>query len=293
MGRLTALALAAGFAMASGSADAAATLQAKVSGQGTPVLMFPGLGCPASVWDGLAATLAKTHQVHQIEIPGFAGNAPLERDGALLPALEQAVGDYIEANGLDAPVLIGHSFGGFFSTYLATRSPQRYGAVVALDGVPFYSALFDPDATVDSAKPFAEQMRAGMLAQDEAAFAAQQAFTLTTMMKDSAKALELAKLTSRSDRSTVADAMTALITTDLRADLARLDDPLLLIGATGAIPDATMRAQAEQTYRAQLASGPKARLAVATQARHFVQYDDPAWLERTVLEFLDAKDEAR
>lgn len=263
-------------------------LQSRISGTGQAVLMFPGLGCPANVWDVLAARLAKDHQVHVIEIPGFAGNAPLSRDGALLPALKVEVDRYIKAHHLKRPILIGHSFGGFFSTWLATRSPDQYGAVISLDGVPFFSALFDAAATAESIKPYVEQMRSSTLALDATAFAAQQAYMLTTMMQDSGRAQQLSRDTTRSDRATFVAAMAELMSTDLRPALDQIEQPMLLIGALGALPDAAARERASANYRAQIEGHPRISLRLAEHARHFVQYDDPDWLEAAVLKFLDA-----
>lgn len=283
--------IAAGLSPTAGSAAAAVDpgLQSRILGTGEPALMFPGLGCPGRVWNALAERLAKDHQVHVIEIPGFAGNAPLARDGALLPALEVEVGEYIEKHHLKRPILIGHSFGGFFSTWLATRASSRYGAVISLDGVPFYSALFDPAATVESSKAYAEQMRAPTLAMDQPSFAAQQNYLLTAVMiKDSSIAQALSVDTARSDRNTFADAMSELMTTDLRPVLGNIKQPMLLIGALGALPDAAARERAGLVYRAQIADHSNISLRLAEQARHFVQYDDPEWLEREVLGFLAA-----
>ena len=84
--------------------DAASLLQARVQGSGPAVLMLPGLGCPGQVWDELAGVLAKTHRVHVLEVPGFAGNAPLQREGALLPSLVRAVNDYADAQQLVRPI---------------------------------------------------------------------------------------------------------------------------------------------------------------------------------------------
>jgi pimeloyl-ACP methyl ester carboxylesterase len=266
-------------------------LEARVLGQGDPVLLLPGLGCPGRVWDELAQSLSREREVHVLEIPGFAGQAPLARDGALVPALADAVDGYVEAHELERPALIGHSFGGFLATRLATRSPQRYGRVIAVDGVPFYSALFDPKASAESARPLAAQFRGGVLAQPQQAFAAQQVGILASMMRDGATAAALATATAQSDRATFADAMFELMTTDLRPELARLEQPMLLIGALGGFADDASKQAAAAVYRAQIDGQPQVRLALAENARHFVQYDDPRWLESTVHAFLADRSE--
>lgn len=266
--------------------DAASLLQARVQGSGPAVLMLPGLGCPGQVWDGLAGVLAKTHRVHVLEVPGFAGNAPLQREGALLPSLVREVNAYVDAQQLQRPILIGHSFGGFLATHLATQQPGRFGAVIALDGVPFYSALLNPEATPAGVEPMAAQFRAALLAQDQAGFRAQQELFLRGMMRDPARAAALSQHTARSDRSTFADAMYELMTTDLRQQLQQLEQPMLLIGAVGGFDDAKARERAGAAYRAQVAGQPNIELRLAEHARHFVQFDEPQWLAQTVLGFL-------
>jgi pimeloyl-ACP methyl ester carboxylesterase len=76
-----------------------------------------------------------------------------------------------------------------------------------------------------------------------------------------------------------------MMTTDLRADLARITAPVLLLGAPGGAPEA-MRPALEQGYTAQLSRLPGARVKMAGQARHFIMLDDPGFLYAALDAFL-------
>src|SRR5205814_2331501 len=43
-----------------------------VAGTGRPVILIPGLGCPASVWDDTVAHLGSGYQTHVLQLAGFA-----------------------------------------------------------------------------------------------------------------------------------------------------------------------------------------------------------------------------
>lgn len=265
-----------------------AQLTVRVQGKGAPVLMLPGLGCPNTVFDELSATLSRDYTLHRVEIPGFAENPPMRErsEDDHIVNLAKVVRAYVRENQLKRPALIGHSFGGFFATYLATQYPEEFGPVISIDGVPFFSALFYPAATEKSSAPYAKQMAQSQLAATADQFLAQQQATLISMMKDKKRAKALAALTAGSDRQTLATIVSTMMQTDLRSDLSKLQRPLLLIAAPGGFPPGEARKQAILAYRAQLYASKLASLAVAENSRHFVQFDEPAWLSETVRRFL-------
>ena len=73
--------------------------------------------------------------------------------------------------------------------------------------------------------------------------------------------------------------------TDLRDDVAAITVPTLLIGASGAAPEA-MRPAMAKAYEAQVSRLRSARVIMADKARHFVMFDDPAFLFSALDDFL-------
>ena len=93
---------------------------------------------------------------------------------------------YIREQGLSKPVVVGHSMGGFSALMLAQQRPELVGAVMSVDSLPFFSALFGHETTEETARPYAEQAAAGMLAADDAAFRAGQAASAAGLSRDPA-----------------------------------------------------------------------------------------------------------
>ena len=143
------------------------------------MILIPGLTCDGAVWDSTVARFGDRYECHVITIAGFAGQPPIERR----PMMENVVIDlaeYIRTEGLDRPVIVGHSIGAFTAMLLASTEPGLVGPVVAVDGMPFYSALTNPNATEESARPAAEMMRAMMSNMPPAQMAAQSRATASS-----------------------------------------------------------------------------------------------------------------
>jgi pimeloyl-ACP methyl ester carboxylesterase len=103
---------------------------------GRPVILIPGLGCPASVWrDTVAHLHGLGYQTHALTLAGFAGKPRIDRP--LLRTTVEELGRYIRDRHLVSPVIIGHSLGGTLAYWLAARQPQLVGAMVVVDaGAP-------------------------------------------------------------------------------------------------------------------------------------------------------------
>src|SRR5688572_32394244 len=92
---------------------------------------------------------------------------------------------------------------------------------------------------------------------------------------------------AKSDARTTGIAIAELSATDLRAEIANITAPVLLIGAPGAAPE-PMRPTLEKGYVAKVAKLPSARVTMAGKARHFIMLDDPDFLFAAIDEFLAA-----
>lgn len=149
-------------------------LSVEVVGQGPDVILIPGYGSSREVWRAEAERLKATHRVHLVQFAGFAGEPWTHGDGPLLDPAIEALAGYVASAGLHRPAVIGHSMGGLSALLLAQRHPEAVGRVMAVDNLPFFSALFGPQATAETARPFAAQAAEAMLTQDDAAMRASQ-----------------------------------------------------------------------------------------------------------------------
>ena len=266
------------------AAEAApAPFTVRVVGTGRPVLLIPGLMSGPDVWDATVAHLERGHTLHVVHLAGFAG-APAAPGADFLGRVRDGLLAYVadmRARGLERPVIVGHSLGGFLAYAVASAQPDAVAGVVAVDGLPFFAALGDPAATPESVGPTAAAMRGMFAGLSPEQLAAQTRPGLPTLMRDTANVARAVEWARTSDPATVGQAMAEMLTTDLRPAVAAIRAPVLQIVAAGSAPTAEVRAMLRDRYAAQVASVPRHEVIVAERAYHFVMLDDPAFFHAT------------
>ena len=241
------------------------TFEARVSGEGRPVIFIPGLGCPGGMFDG---TIAKLHgvQAHVLTLAGFAGRPAVKPP--LAASVRKELVRYIRANHLVKPIIVGHSLGGTIAYWLAETAPDLIGGTIVIDAGP---ALADTDPTT------AKTLR-NMWAQagdDELPEQVKTAYS--GMVSDPAHIAPFIDAIAKSDRQTMGDAIFELVKTDLRPQLAQIRAPLLLVLADGGY---------QNVYRAQIDPIPHHEVLVVPHAKHFVMLDAPDALATAIDHFV-------
>ncbi|KAF1013973.1 MAG: hypothetical protein GAK31_02996 [Stenotrophomonas maltophilia] len=172
---------------------------------------------------------------------------------------------------------------------MAVKAPAAVGPLVIVDALPFYAGIQNPQATAQSVRPLAEQMRASMLAADPASYQAQADAALAGMTTDAARLPELKRWGRDSDRATTADAMYSMLVHDLRGDLAGVHSPTRVLGAWAAYQAfGATEASTRAIFLAQYAALPGVEIAMSAAGHHFLMWDDPQWLRGQVQTFLDS-----
>lgn len=253
------------------------------TGKGPAVFLIPGLASPRAVWDGVVANLAKTHRVYLVQVNGFAGGDIGENaKPGLLDGIAADLNGYIVANKIKNPAIAGHSMGGLLAMMMGARYPQSTGSVLVVDSLPFFSLLFGPTATVEGAKPFAEQARARTLATPVSAEPVTTdpggIWSITP-----AGRIKVANWSAKADPRVSAQAVYEVMTTDLRPELAKVTaKPFTVLYATGAGP------QAKQLWELGYAGSPATLVPIA-DSWHFIMLDQPAAFEQALNAFLGPK----
>jgi pimeloyl-ACP methyl ester carboxylesterase len=267
-----------------GSAHAATPFEVRVTGHGPDVLLIPGLASSGAVWDDTVARLSATHRCHVFTLAGFAG-VPAQ-PGPLLDNVDATLADYIERQHLGAPIVVGHSLGGFVALRLALAHPADVGRLVIVDALPALGAVRLDSATPQQLHDFAPQMRAQLTAQDEAAYAAGQARQIETLVSAPGDVARVQAWGRQSDRVTVIDAMSDMIGLDLRPQLAAIHVPTLVMGSWIAYKGVATLADTQATYERQYRTLAGVQVAMSPAGRHFIMLDDPAWFEKTLEAFI-------
>jgi len=262
-------------------------LSVEVFGRGPDVILIPGFASSREVWRPLAQRLSATHRVHLVQLAGFAGEPWAHGDGAFVQPAVDELARY--AATLNRPALIGHSMGGLSGLLLAQQHPEAVGRVMSVDSLPFFSAMFGPQVTPQTAQPFADQAAAAILSADEAAFRAQQQQTAVGMMRDEAGRAAMVDWSMASNRQAMASAIREVMTTDARRGLAAMTTPVWAVYASDANGGAPA-ALADAVWSREYAALPGVTLKRVDGARHFIMVDQPDRLDALVDAFLESED---
>ena len=258
-------------------------LSVEVMGQGPDVILIPGFASSRDVWRPLAERLAATHRVHLVQLAGFAGEPWTHGDGAFVQPVVDELARY--AATLEKPAVIGHSMGALTGLMLAQQHPEVVGRLMSVDSLPFFSALYGPTATIESARPFAEQAAAGILNADDAGYRTQQEAAAGGMMRREAGRAAMVEWSMASDRKAMAAAIRDVMTTDARPGLAAMTTPVWAVyaaDAEGGVPTA----MADGMWSREYAALPGVKLVRVDDSRHFIMNDQPERLDALVDEFL-------
>ena len=250
-------------------------LSVEVVGSGPDVVLVPGFGSSREVWRAESERLKATHRVHLVQLAGFAGEPWVHGDGPFVQPMADELARYVRERRLARPTVVGHSMGGMTTVLLAQQHPELVGRVMSVDSLPFFSALFGPQVTAETARPFADQAAAGILAADEAGFRASQAQGAVGLARDPATRAAMVDWSMRSDRQAMATAIREVMTTDLRPGLAAMTTPVWAVYASDADGGAPA-AMADAVWGREYAALPGVRLIRVDGSRHFIMADQPA-----------------
>jgi pimeloyl-ACP methyl ester carboxylesterase len=250
------------------------------------VVLIPGLASSRTVWDAEAKLLAPNYRLHIVQIGGFAG-APAgpNATGPMLPGVVDELHQYIVAGKMH-PAVVGHSLGGLLTLMLADAHPEDVSKLIIVDALPFYTVLFSPAATAETAKPIAEGLKAQITLMSADEFAAMVPQSSAALVKN-ADGLKLVTAWSLStDRAVFVDALVEDMTTDLRANVATIKTPTLMLYPYDATAQGTDPAKVDAIYQTAYKPMPNAKLVRIDDSKHFMMYDQPAKLDAAVEGFL-------
>jgi pimeloyl-ACP methyl ester carboxylesterase len=276
-------------ALLAGALCAQTPFQVKVTGHGRPMILIPGLASGGETWDTTVARYQDRYQCHVLTLAGFVGVPRIP--APVLDTVRDGIADYIRANKLEKPVIVGHSLGGFLALAVAAKYPDLPGRLVVVDSYPYLAGVMNPGATPAEVKQSVAQAAQYFRSQDQDTYERMAKSGLNTrplVTRDS----DLERLIAwslASDRTAVADAMIELMSTDLREDVAKIKIPTLVMASWIGYKDYTTRQKTEEGLRRQYDKLAGVNLQLSDTARHFIMWDDPNWMFGHMDTFLSAR----
>jgi pimeloyl-ACP methyl ester carboxylesterase len=264
--------------------DSYSSFTYQVEGQGQDVVLIPGLMSDGRVWASTAKVLSEKHRVHTISIAGF-GITPTKESNKL-KKVEDELMKYILS--LDQPTIIGHSIGGFLAMSLAIKEPDSISNVVSVDGLPFIGPVFtrNPNTKVSDISAQARFIKGhySTLSKKQLTIDVARGVNIQATLPSTQK--RIIEMSSLSDAKTVGNMIYSVMTTDLRPKLHKIKAKVLMLGASGALPNDESKDQVEHLYKRQFDALPSAEVVMNRNARHFIMLDDVEWLLRNVNKLL-------
>jgi pimeloyl-ACP methyl ester carboxylesterase len=266
------------------------SLSVDIKGTGPALIFIPGLNSGKETFRATCDHFQKNYQCHLLQLPGFAGHPAkpgLQQD--FLVAMRAEVQAYINTHKLQKVTLVGHSLGGTLSLMLALEAPELIDKIIIIDALPFYPAIQNPALTAELMRPQAEQMRIMMNNQSQADYEKNAAANMHGMSNNPARLPLLIEWSKNSDRATTTQAMVALMTTDLRSDIAAIKQPTLVLGAWAAYkPYGSTKESTAGIYQLQYAKLKGVDIRMSDSGYHFLTWDDGDWVNQQITDFLSA-----
>ncbi|SFC30124.1 Pimeloyl-ACP methyl ester carboxylesterase [Flexibacter flexilis DSM 6793] len=254
--------------------------QVQKTGKGAKAVIFiPGFGCAGQVWDETKTLFGKDYTCYTLTMAGFAGAPPAPN--STFAGWATAIATFIKNEKIQKPIIVGHSMGGALAMAIAAENPQMPEKIVVVDALPCLAALMNPSFKSNpnnDCTPIVNQM----LSVSEAQFAQMQKISAASLVSDTAKQNLVVNWTLKSDRKTFAAMYCDFSNTDLREKIQFVQCPTLVLLEGNFQP---IKSAIEQQYQ----HLKTAQLAYADKGLHFIMYDNTAWYNAQLTQFLNLR----
>ncbi|MBV8081413.1 MAG: alpha/beta hydrolase [Candidatus Eremiobacteraeota bacterium] len=258
------------------------------------LILIPALSMSAWEWQSTIGAFATDRVIYAATIAGFDGTTP-----ASPPYLQQAdaaVMKLVAQEQLKRPVLVGHGFGGHLALRLMEEHPDAFAGAVIVDQTPFFPPL-QAGQTVEQRAQSIASFTDGIVSAPDWLYQDQLQSTIATMVTDTAQAQNVAAHSLRSDRATVAGAMSEMSLEDLRPNLGTVTAPLLVIAPVSsqapymndrlrALTPDQLTATVRNYYASEYAGARNVTVQTIANSKDFVMLDQPDALNAAIKNFL-------
>jgi pimeloyl-ACP methyl ester carboxylesterase len=247
------------------------------TGKGKQSIIFiPGFASSGDVWNETKAVFEKDFTCYTLTMAGFAGVKPQPN-----PSFENwktEIANYIKANKIEKPILVGHSMGGGLALAIAADYPELISKIVVVDALPCLSAMMNPSFKSkenNDCLPIVNQMTA----MSDTQFYEMQQKTMPRLLEDASKLEMVVNWSVKSDRKTFAQMFCDFSNTDLREKIAAIKCPSLILLESYFV---NFKPVIESQYK----NLKTANLQYANKGLHFIMYDDTDWYMAQLSNFL-------
>ncbi|MBE9466469.1 alpha/beta fold hydrolase [Dyadobacter subterraneus] len=240
------------------------------------IIFIPGFASSGDVWKETRAAYESGFTCYTLTMAGFAG-IPAQTSPSF-KNWEAAIADYIQSEKIVKPVIVGHSMGGGLALALAADYPELASKIVVVDALPCLAALMNPNFKArenNDCAPIVSQMKS--MTPDQ--FEKMQFMTMHQMVSDTSRIREIVGWSIKSDMETFGQMYCDFLNTDLRPVLEKINCPALVLLEPSFV---NYKPAIDEQYKG-LKTG---EFAYATKGLHFIMYDDTAWYNQQLSNFI-------
>lgn len=248
------------------------------TGEGKKTAVFiPGFASSGDVWAETVSDLQQDYTCYVLTMPGFAGT-PAE-EAPSFESWKNQIAAYIKSEGLDKPVLVGHSMGGGLALAVAADYPEIASKLIVVDALPCLPALQNPNFKANPEADYSA-MIAPITNMSDEQFLMMQKSNIGFMTTDSLMFDKIVNWSVTSDRNTFARMYAEFSNTDLRERIKTIEIPSLILLES-------MFKNIKPMVAEQYKDLNNAQLEYADKGLHFIMYDDKEWYTNQLTGFLN------
>ncbi|QDW19115.1 alpha/beta fold hydrolase [Flavobacterium sp. KBS0721] len=247
------------------------------TGKGKQAILFiPGFASSGDVWNETKATFEKDFTCYTFTMAGFAGVKP--QPNPSFKNWEDEIVNYIKANKIEKPIVVGHSMGGGLALAIAADYPELISKIIVVDALPCLGALMDPSFKSKENND-CSTMVSQMTALSDTQFYDMQKKTMPRLLENTSKLEMVVDWSVKSDRKTFAEMYCDFSNTDLRDKIAAIKCPSLILLESYFV---NLKPAIEGQYK----NLKTANFQYANKGLHFIMYDDTTWYLTQISNFI-------
>jgi pimeloyl-ACP methyl ester carboxylesterase len=238
------------------------------TGKGKQAIIFiPGFASSGDVWKETKANFEKDFTCYTLTMAGFAGVKP--QPNASFKNWENEIANYIKANKIEKPIIVGHSMGGGLALAIAADYPDLISKIVVVDALPCLAALMDASFQSKENNDCSSMVNQ-IIGMSDNQFYDMQKKTMPRLLEDASKLDMVVDWSVKSDRKTFAEMYCDFSNTDLRDKIAAIKCPALILLEAYFV---NLKPAIEGQYK----NLKTANFQYANKGLHFIMYDDATW----------------
>lgn len=259
------------------------------------MILIPTHNCDSSIFTSFMERNASRYTMHALTLPGVAGTGapPKPLPGDDYPWIDNAVDAvalYIEARGLDHPVIMGHGLGGIVAYRLGAERPDVCGPIITLDAMPAPLISKEPIAPGERKRMIEKVTKVQIIRASDEQWAMQHRKLAASIVVEQERRQELIAHFERTSAEVGKQYYIEYLKTDVSWLLPKITVPVLVIGSVNNLGAGMglFAADVESMWRALFQGAPKnITLDLWKDTGLFITEERPEKLDQAVAAFLD------